>query len=830
MIKSHQPRGHYWSHASAFQQTKENRNIRYDDCILSEEEVLVPDSDDEVSSASRASKRRRIEKLADDFLNGERLVVPSLPLCLDSVRSAVFRDGKGAKVEDRRQAEMHATHTSGQVWKDMETDEEILARLLRNRGPYHKKPDDPTANAPPNDLEVTASNLQAQANCAPSRATRLHRLTLGPSEEALRQAAALRDRRTQRSKSELPVVRTAPSTIQQAQLLESCPHSDSYVDNGQSQLAGLPNDWLSRRRSRFSSAQRDDEEEESGDELRLSNKTPSQKRHGRRRSSQSRKQLSLPDHSGDSLRSTRSSNEPSNQVARNSEQSEQQASYRTAPETAEPEIGLNPFQLHPQDDNQTHLHKSPDKLARPHKLWTAVNESFQSVAHALTPVATSSTSAPASTVQGSLYDSIKGDATKPIKGSRTTARTSDTPQPTRCSARIRSAPTTVSQASPSSELSGAGKESITVTKTYGKRSRYPNIQSTQNGTSPFVWRRFSSESLVGEAQDAVPAGKEQITMRRPVKFASSDNIEVADGRSSVRNQRAPDTSSEYDQASFRAPNATLTDEPQVSDQTRMSALDSQCWPGTQAALQQAEKNLFTSPEKRDAVAETSLMSSNEPSGIVRPSSQGRESLKQLSREPMPSTQALIDNFAGFSTVKKPGVAYRDSPTYTPTAVGKGARKDSNARDSLNLSSTAPQTSTTKSDSTRRSSALRQSITAIESPLDTSRRDISLTRSMTPAAATTEVVVNDKVTPRSILKSSGAPNGLTRSPLAAPSAPLPSGGVSSFPSFTSGPELSSFQAAQPRSGLPRDESSLRRTIDELTRDVLSTADTQGVLSQ
>ena len=828
MIKSHKPRGHYWTHASAFQQTEENRNIRYDDCTPSDVEVLVPDSDDEQSPTTRGSKRRRIEKLADDFLNGERLVIPSLPLCPNSVYSTTYRQGKGVNREDRRQAEAHTTESSTQIWKDMETDEEILARLVRDLGSSRHRSDGTNTNADSNDGILAASNVQAQASCAPSTTTRLHRLTLGPSEEALRQAAALRDRRTQKSKSELPVVRTAPSRNQGFEQVESRPRSDSYVGIEESQLAHLPNDWLSRRKSRFSFAQRDkDEDEGSGDELRLSNKTPSQRRRGRTRSLQRPKQYQSPRQSSDTPYSIVNDNGPSNQAARPSEQSEPQASYCTAPEPTEPENRINVAQSDPQDGEQNRQVRSQDRGAT-RKLWSAMNESFGSVAQALTAEATSSTSAPASTLRSSIHNSIKAAAAKPTKGNRTKVSASSTPQPIRRSARIRSAPTTVSQVPTSGELPQIHKQRKNGLKTYGKRSRYPNVQSTQNGTSPFVWRRLSSESLIGEEQTAVPTEKEQITMRRPVKFASSDNIKVADRRSSVPSQQQSDTSFRTGSISLEGSHVALTDEHWMPAQTRMTALDSQFWPGTQAALEQAENNLFTSPEKRDATVERDHDPTIDPPGIVPPSSQGRVPLKQLSQEPMPSTQALIDNFAGFSTVKKPNVAYRESPSYTPTAIGKGARKDNVTRSSLKLPSTAPQTCVAQSSSTRRSSALRQSVTAIESPMYMTGSGIS--PSITPATATMGVLINDGIAPKSILKSSVTLNRPTTSSLAVLSAPTPPGDVSSFQSFTSGPELSSFQAAQPRSGLPREESSLGRTIDELTRDVLSMADMHGVLSQ
>ena len=71
MIKTHKPRGHLWTCPSLFQQSTEIRNISFEDCAPLPSKVLAEGSDDELQPKQRAAKRRRIEKLADDFLNGQ---------------------------------------------------------------------------------------------------------------------------------------------------------------------------------------------------------------------------------------------------------------------------------------------------------------------------------------------------------------------------------------------------------------------------------------------------------------------------------------------------------------------------------------------------------------------------------------------------------------------------------------------------------------------------------------------------------------------------------------------------------------------------------------
>ena len=101
------------------------------------------------------------------------------------------------------------------------------------------------------------------------------------------------------------------------------------------------------------------------------------------------------------------------------------------------------------------------------------------------------------------------------------------------------------------------------------------------------------------------------------------------------------------------------------------------WPGTQAMLDQAQKDLLVSPLKanaRDDVGNGTPPSSGEVPAEELLSTIHREPLKQLSQEPLPSTQVLLGNFEGFSTVKKPRTRLHTSPVVTQTATSKGTRQ------------------------------------------------------------------------------------------------------------------------------------------------------------
>jgi hypothetical protein len=101
-------------------------------------------------------------------------------------------------------------------------------------------------------------------------------------------------------------------------------------------------------------------------------------------------------------------------------------------------------------------------------------------------------------------------------------------------------------------------------------------------------------------------------------------------------------------------NDDLTLDTSHGTSTELSQL--QLWPGTQVLLAKAQTDLFTSPDKPNPIESAAY-----PSAITTPhaaaNQQTRGPLKTLSQEranvPLPSTQALIDNWQGWSSVKKP---------------------------------------------------------------------------------------------------------------------------------------------------------------------------------
>lgn len=134
----------------------------------------------------------------------------------------------------------------------------------------------------------------------------------------------------------------------------------------------------------------------------------------------------------------------------------------------------------------------------------------------------------------------------------------------------------------------------------------------------------------------------------------------------------------------------------------------QLWPGTQAMLAQAQHELFTSPEKTDSalcLGDATTPQAQSSTGVRR-----RRPMGALSQEPMPSTQALLQDWQGWSSIKKPrqpgtvGDNFQ-SPTVLKSTLSKSAtghvrsfedkaKRRSSLRFAMSLSQDSPESAIT----------------------------------------------------------------------------------------------------------------------------------------
>ena len=791
MIKTHKPRGYYWTHASAFQQTREFRNISYDECAAPTSRTLLLEPEERISESERATKRRRIEKLADDFLNGEPLFISSARPCPSSLKSTIIWNKKSSNEPKVTLPQVSISAKSTPLWQDVESEEEILRRYTSRPKSLSPEAEEDSFHGLPTAEDVEIKKTPAKAISRPSRRCRSTSISAGPSEEALKLAAALRTRKVQKAQTD-PVA--APDQ-----------HSDGGRRLRSSEKRVKPKDtngWLSRRESHriptdFNS------NEDSLDELRLSNiETPSNPSQAPRPSNLTQpvarlgitRQSILKQNSEadlDTITVTPVIDESS--VARGNAQSNhhtsldgkapaeclEQNSYHTAPEETEIEREeIEPFcsNSFSQDDSQTRLLRSQGFPGTSRTSWQAVNkpqpraEGFASmhvdaIAH--------------------TYNSTDRKTRK-----ATAANSKGTSDP----------PVITAQVNPDRGIR--------------KQVRYTTQQTSANGFSPFKWRRKvtfpSSDEIVVTPAEQRP-GK-TMSQSAPTTPAASKPYASSATQTSARRLDAP----------YSAPACNVEEEQPPIPET---------WIGTQAMLFQAQRDLLTSPEKPLPTDQTNVITtasndSNKSTGGETSQKSNQEPLKQLSQEPMPSTQALIGDFAGFSTVKK---AWRAGPRQSldsPTVLLKGGRAlpDVSRADDWVEPDELPQK---RSTNTGRSSHLRFSLESTDSPLHST----NIERRTTPLAPRpADWSSTDLATSSSILKPSKAG---TAAATTSPTDPMiESNDVheESQPfSFSTAAALPSFRAAQQAfSSFPREDSSLGRTIDELTAEVLKVTGLEGVV--
>lgn len=897
MIRTHRPRGHIWTHASAFQQTEEFRNIRYEDCITPTSRILVPGPDEVLPGPERAANRRRIEKLADDFLNGDPLFISSARPCPDSLKATIAWNKKSSNEPKFVMPVVNRSNEPSAVWEDVEDDAVVLRRAATSKttdAGYH-------AAFPLGKQDVT--EVQAQASCGRTRRLKAAKLTVGPSDEALKMAAALRARRVYRANSEVPGSSRRSSRLLELMADDGKPRSEPRTDA--MNYDRRTSSWLSRRKSHTISTYA---EYDSGDELRLSRiETPSPSIQCRRPLSSSRT-VHEPSprlqstHSGaiqETLSESDTASSLPEETASGSESSERKGSYHTAPAvtedhtqdyTTQQDSGL-------QEYSQAHTLRSHG-IPITQASWASVNEQTPTGCEAASPHDPTSAPAlakPVSAIQRSLHESAKLRSGKATRTTRLTSNSAKADQSPYWGRRTRS-----STYQGSSQTAGATSLSVDQQRYMGGfRSVYTSEEAAANGSTPFMFRKRESE--LQSADNTRPGGdnaQRKQKGRRRVTFPSSVDTPGSANPGERRVQDHPvdsnppilDVSFEHDSSfapklnmalvdehlnsvlpsapgSSRTPSAVkkalrrelknsgadftrcasesppssqqAEEEPMQGNSNEASAPEraapSQFWPGTQVLLDQAQHDLFTSPEKQAVSAERNHAATptddarlhEEPTPVTM-----REPLKQLSQasqDPMPSTQQLMEQFQGFSTVKKPRGTYKESPLPTPTNVGRDQRRFGKARASSTMPSITPASLEPIHASERRSSSLRFSVSSTEQPAASSKR-----QQQTPAQQpTTDLATAGTATPVPVsIRRSSSISAIKSSAVETPQlAAASTNEKSNLPSQSSSSAqyLPSFQAAQREPSQLRDPD-LDRTVDELTTELLWMKDLEGVLSQ
>lgn len=937
MIKTHKPRGHIWSNASAFQQTKGFRNIVYEECTPPFSRPLVHDPDDALTEAERAAKRRKIEKLADDFLNGEPLYISSARPCPQKLKEIVVWNKKSWNEPKFELPDAKVPNESSAIWEDVPADADVLqkaARRVRSRLDSGTKLDELNVQARPSNSII--ESVQAQASCGRVKSLKRPELTARPSEEALKQAAALRSRRTDRAISERADVPGCSSHISRPAPNDGEARSEPRYPQRDLGHACGTSVWLSRRQSLGMAVSLGDAED-SADELRLSGigtpTTPSRQPRLstaspvlpsvsplRTRGSGQSKTPTMPEPEAVQARQVRrcswsalGNDQASTSIRKqnsNQSPSTEKASYHTAQEDSEVETKQPASVCQPEDDSQTRLLRSQGIQVRPRRSWASVNNTTPTATkEALSQEgpSTDPTRATHSSIRRAMQKSAQLHAGKATKSKRTKSAGGNTPQlsttkRTRSSApKLGSSQTAVDAGLPLEQQRCMG----------AFRPEYTSAEATQGGSTPFMFRKKTQGLYDGDARCETDAVQKQSKARRRGKLPSSDSIDGASKKRPTTTARclasnAPvlDMSFEHDSSFAPDLNMALVDEhlnkllpaepgtvgrsssikkairsemrnsgarftrcagePANSSQTEEAPKHrsqpaeeliptktepegdvsrstdrhtgpSQLWPGTQAMLNQAQLDLFTSPEKQQqrSVVNDATPHHDAPAATAPPTTGYREPLKQLSQEPMPSTQVMLGAFEGFSTVKKPSY---DSPGPTPCAFPKATRRMVKLADAPTLGSTSSDLAMSSDDPTGRRSSLRFSLSSADTP-PVSTHSKASPFSQAPKDRRGKAISAASIAPpiptsetnrakRSSLQKPTTSYGTTQESVC-------KSAEQSFitsQSFTSGPPLPSFQAAQEDLWVVQQDSEMDRTIHDLTETMLGMTDMDGILSQ
>lgn len=760
MIRTHRPRGYAWNCPSEFQQTQLFRDISYDEAehIAAEEEYLQPDDSDDYRLPERDGKRRRIEKLADDFLNGFPLDIHSATLDPHAVNDALiyscFDRPRDAHVAFQ-DIEFKRPGQQDNLWEDLEDDREVLRNFIKSNRSLAQQGQLP----PPSDSQPVIIEVQAQASCGPRTRLRSAKLTVGPSEDALRRAAQLRNRRLQRPI--VDVIESQPQSCPRPVIPETQnpPSFEETLEETASDCGPSPTPaWTSSKwlkSGAFELRRKDVDEDCSKDELGATSMfTPSQRtRNASRPLARTRSETSAPSNPTftaaplppTSTCETTSSNTVVSNTQRHDEQT--QSDYQSTDSQAfhdedehhptvvttdrlSAERGLDG---EPDENSQERLLRQKGIQVRPRRSWATGNAAVE---HPMQLEQASA--ADAATMSEAIKDSVSAlqpetsqNSSRPRKAKST--GTTPTQSNKEKASRRRTAPI---------EPERAGTDSSNKpTRESGRLELFSKEYTAVNNLngSPFMFRKRASKGRGDEATEAKPEPQQpQLKTRRRTVFPSSDSPQMPRSEQGTEQEEAPV------EASVASPQTPLVDEhlntilPRdaipgrrsssvrklLRDELRASdallsrsvgdsessqnfqrneaathvernpaddkleadenlpepapPIESQAqpWPGTQAMLNQAQRDLFTSPDKTD----TALYLGDKSTPGARPSSDPgrttRKPLRQLSQEqlPMPSTQALLDDWKGWSSVKKPLSDVQRLSVVQSPSLGKGISK------------------------------------------------------------------------------------------------------------------------------------------------------------
>ncbi|PPJ56613.1 hypothetical protein CBER1_01824 [Cercospora berteroae] len=683
MIRTHRPRGYQWTTASEFQQTELFRNIRYEDaeCV---DDVLRSDSEDEFPLSERILKRQRVEKLADGLLNGEELHIHSARIDAHHVLQSLSCCFHKPKCLAQVIAEADWDEGSDDEWHDVEDDWAFLERQC----PEPRR----AADLPGGDISASSEEEEVsievqQSSCQRRRSQRIAKLiAIAPSEDALRKAATLRNRRHDIAEP-VAVEETMPQLFPESVIAESqfdcSPDEELVSECGPSPTPA----WTSamwRSKGGFRPARKPRpvlkpvDQDCSRDELALSSfgarSQPAAHTKPARRATEH--EAVAQDDQNDAVVALLSSFSGSVDQCSNDQQ--------TIRETRS--AGGTPVTASLQLKQEVNRRRSAPSQSQ--KIAQANGDSTKGQRQKVRGGA----------AQYNVSVGVKGSS--PFLFRKRALRSNSGHQSTLDVSELREMPVPVP--APAKTPSKLVHFESSVLPPSPQESRTPLMDEHVNHRLP---QRISSDrrsiSLRSSLRQEMIASGAEIS-----RVEADESAQSADSTSREGEQEQLELSVVED--SFAGLEELGNDSATVAKSADQQPDPQQLWPGTQAMLAQAQHELFTSPEKAESALY--LGDASTPQAQSNTGTRRRHPLGALSQEPMPSTQALLQDWQGWSSIKKPrqpgtiGDSFQ-SPTVLKSTLSKSAtvhvrsfedkaKRRSSLRFAMSLSQDSPEAAIT----------------------------------------------------------------------------------------------------------------------------------------
>jgi hypothetical protein len=775
MIRTHRPTGHHWTCASHFQQSKQYRNLDVQDWTAPFARTLVTDPGDELPDSHRVAKRRRVESLANGFLEGKPLFIssalangPELTTTVDNVLRE--KNLNWDELLDDYDDELWADGEDG--WTTLKKRSKARSRVKSSRS----QPNSLRKSARHHVNERVPAIAISQPPALSSTTNLGPRISTAPSNEALLRAAELRARKASLiAKSAIPseslvplqgqVTKSAPPTARATSSFKQCDSSRPFNPNTPAETT-------------------------MADELRLS-RTDSPSHRPRA--------FTVPVGSFDS--GTTIEEFPTQDDAE-----DPTATGSTAIELCTAVQNLDSTNRTTNEDVPTAHGRLHAPTGNNPTAWTPINDR-QLRGHTpgnftLTHDTASSAMAKCSFIPfgTSVLDHIK--TPKPVSAAKATPQRTNTSTRSRKSVNTPNNPRETSQQSSQSRLTHSFKAS---------KTEYIAAEKSQSGPTPFVYRKKAKTT---KSKSPSPSRFESVTPQSPEPTGNGDVTPKPSDMSAHRPTATPTDglSFTYDPSTApathmtlveehinkklpkdhnaarrtssvkkalraemrlsgadisRAPDEPLSSQPiehvEGSGETNQStqghdtSRDSRSkrrstgeWQGTQVLLNRAQHDLFVSPNKFDLpqIAASPDITRNEPVNSIIPQQlhdvpSTRQPYGQPSPEHLPGTQALIDKWSPWSTARKTKPNKRASFAPSPLA----AKTPANPPTKYTLNSAIQQNPDTieriqDTATKQRRSSLRFSTSTAESPLSSHR--IAATPLHVPTTANTPRSATGKI--------------------------------------------------------------------------------------